>query len=85
MDEKEMRRALFGRRAAPITLCNTIRSVVLSCRPKDGMGLNELVVVEVSTISRFEADLKAMAEVRRLGLRSPVVIRYEYHDRDTGN
>lgn len=83
--EKEMRRALFGRKAAPATLCNTIRSVIVNCRPRDGVGLNEILEVPVNTISRFEADLEAMAEVRRLGLRSPVVIRYEYHDRDTGN
>lgn len=80
IDEKQMRRALFGRKAQRQERCNSIKSVVVNCRPKDNIGHNEIVFVAVSTISRFEADLQALAEVRRLGLRSPVVVRYEYHD-----
>lgn len=78
--EKQMRRALFGRKAQRQERCPVIHTVVVNCRPKDNVGLNEIVFVAVNTISRFEADLQALAEVCRLGLRSPVVIRYEYHD-----
>lgn len=78
MNEKQMRRALgLERKAKRQERPAGIRAVVVNCRPADGMGLDVYLRVPVDTISRFEADLAAMAEVRRQHLRSPVIVRYE--------
>lgn len=80
LTEKAMRRALFGVRAKRAERCPSVRRVVLNCRPADGKGEDIYLHVPVNTISKFEADLLGLAEARRQGLRSSVVIRYEYHD-----
>lgn len=48
-------------------------TVVLSCRPADGIGFNVELRHTTSTISMFEAELNAFQEAKRLGLQQPVI------------
>lgn len=78
--EKQMRRALFGRRAQRQERCPTIHTVVVNCRPPCGTGLNIILEVPVNTISRYEAYLQAMREANLLHYLLPVVTEYRSHD-----
>ncbi|QIQ65292.1 hypothetical protein 19_00006 [Pseudomonas phage Epa19] len=49
-------------------------TIVMSCRPADGMGFSVEFRHTVATISMFDAEIQAHQEAKRQGLRQPVIL-----------